>query len=108
MSRQLAGAVVWGGWSCTSAATRGRGRALLRFWRLPFECLRKTRGALALPFGAVPEGLGGVAVLRPLFPGGQEEQSRRVFFYFQEDCVPSMNTEPLGHVAISWHRWPVT
>jgi hypothetical protein len=31
VSRQLAGAVVLGGWSCTSAATRGQ-RALLRFF----------------------------------------------------------------------------
>jgi hypothetical protein len=38
---------------------------------------------------------------------GQEEQSRcftRVFFSFQEDYVPSMNTGPFGHVAISKHR----
>jgi hypothetical protein len=27
----------------------------------------------------------------------------RVFFSFQEDFVPSMNTGPLGHVAIPWH-----
>jgi hypothetical protein len=31
VSRQLAEAVVWGGWSCTSAATHGQ-RALLRFF----------------------------------------------------------------------------
>jgi hypothetical protein len=35
---------------------------------LQFECLRKR--AVSRPSGAAPEGLTGMAELRPLFPGG--------------------------------------
>jgi hypothetical protein len=110
VSRQLAGAVVLGGvWSCTSAATRGsRHRALLRF----FSSSGEGKRAVPRPSGAAPEGLTGIAELRPLFPGGPGGPTPLLhsasFFSFQEDCVPSMNTGLLGHVAISWHRWPVT
>jgi hypothetical protein len=52
-------------------------------------------------------GLWPVQQYGPFSRRSQEEKSRcftRAFFSFQEDCVPSMNTEPLGHVAISWHK----
>jgi hypothetical protein len=67
MSRQLAGAVVWGGWSSTSAATRGQRAALLRF----FNSSGLVKRAVPRPCsGGPPEGLTGMAELRRLFPGG--------------------------------------
>jgi hypothetical protein len=69
-SRQLAGAVVLGGGvSCTSAATRGQ-RALLRF----FNSSGEEKRAVPRPSGGPPEGLAGMAELRPLFPGGGQEE----------------------------------
>jgi hypothetical protein len=65
VSRQLAGAVVLGGWSCTSAATRGQ-RALLR----SFNSSGLVKRAVPRPWGTAPEGLAGMAELRRLFPGG--------------------------------------
>jgi hypothetical protein len=59
VSRQLAGAVVLGGWSCTSAATRGE-RALLRF----FNSSGLVKRAVPRPSGAAPEGLAGMPELR--------------------------------------------
>ena len=65
VSRQLAGAVVLGGWSCTSATTRGQ-RALLRF----FNSSGLVKRAVPRPSGTVPEaGLAGMAELRVLVPG---------------------------------------
>jgi hypothetical protein len=75
VSRQLAGAVVGGGWSCTSGATRGQ-RALLRFFNS--SGLVKVKRAVPGPSGAAPEGLAGMAELRALVPGGggpEEEQN---------------------------------
>ena len=65
VSRQLAGAVVLGGWSCTSAATRGQ-RALLRFF-IPSGLVKR---AVPRPSAAAAEGLAGMAELRVLVPGG--------------------------------------
>ena len=82
VSRQLAGAVVWGGWSCTSAATRGQ-RALLRFFN-SLEYLAK-KNARAWP--------GWPAELAPLFPKGSGgakpllSQAQHVFFCFQGDWL---------------------
>jgi hypothetical protein len=104
MSRQLAGGAVGLGEELRQRPHAARG-ALLQF-----EYLRKTRGAQCP--GRPP-------LWRKAWPGwpsyvpcsreGQEEQIRcftRAFFgtSFHEDCVLWMNTELLGHVAISWHR----
>jgi hypothetical protein len=92
VSRQLAGAVVFG----------AELRPLLQFeWR------RKTRGAQAFRRRV------GWPSYAACSRAGQEEQSRcftRVFFSFQGDCVPSMNTacscfmaQVASDVAISKH-----
>jgi hypothetical protein len=91
VSRQLAGAVVWGGWrSCTSATTRGQ-RALLRSFSSIRLTKKKTRGAQAVR--AWPgKGLAGVAELRRLFPGGQEEQAKHAFA-FRRELIGVQTTE---------------
>jgi hypothetical protein len=65
----------FGGWSCTSAATRGQ-RALLRFFNSSGLVKREVPG----PLGAAPEGLAGMAELRPLFPEVWQEEEGRCFF----------------------------
>ena len=55
-SRWLAEVVVWGGWSCTSAATRGVGRF--------FNSSGEEKHAVFRPSGAVLGGLAGIAELR--------------------------------------------
>jgi hypothetical protein len=87
VSRQLAGAVGWGGWSCTSAATRGQ-RALLR----SFDSTGEEKRAVPWPLGAVPEGLAEMAGLcRYAACSRWARRSKDAF-------EPSMNTEPFGHV----------
>jgi hypothetical protein len=79
VSRQLAGAVVLGGCSCTSAATRGQ-RALLRF----FISSAVVKRAVPRPSGTVPEGLAGMAELAPLFPGGAGGGTKYVLAFRRE------------------------
>jgi hypothetical protein len=55
----------FGGWSCTSATTRGQW-ALLRF----FNSSDLVKRAVPRPSAPGAEGLAGMAELRPLFPGG--------------------------------------
>jgi hypothetical protein len=104
VSRWLAGMVVVGWWSCTSAATRGVGR----FFN---PGVAKKNARCPGLWGLAPKAWAGWLSYAACSREGQEEQircSRTYFLVFQEDCVPSMNTEPLGHIAISWHKWPVT
>jgi hypothetical protein len=83
VSRQLAGAQLHP--VAGSAATRGQ-RALLR----SFISSGLVKRAVPRPSGAAPEGLAGMAELRPLFRGGGRRRkavaSSRVFFCFPNDC----------------------
>jgi hypothetical protein len=72
VSRQLARAVVLGGRSCTRAHSHAARGALLQF-----EWLRKTRGAQAFRSSSGRPGRDGCAAeLRPLFPGGGQEEEQ--------------------------------
>jgi hypothetical protein len=65
---------------------------------LQFEWLRKR--AVPRPSGAAPEGLAGMAELRRLFPGGQEEQSNG-FATIHKPCQICKKKALVVHVT----RW---
>jgi hypothetical protein len=95
----------FGGWSCTSAATRGQ-RALLRY----FISSGLVKRAVPRPSATVAEGLAGMAELRVLVPGGGRRRkavaSSRVFFSFPSIAAyKRRNVRPRRKCAVPCTSW---
>jgi hypothetical protein len=100
VSRQLAGAVVLGGGAAPAPPLAGSARSCASSIRVP----KKNARCPARPSGAAPEGLAGMAELRPLSVPGRAR--RRSKTRLQSSVVsprgscPSMTTESLGQMFI--------
>jgi hypothetical protein len=109
----------FGGWSCTSVATRaGSGRSCASSIRVASGLVKR---AVPRPSGTVPEGLAGMAELRVLVPGGAGGRKplllRAYFFVFPTlrrtndgMCDLGGNAQPQAQagVAASNHRPLIT